>query len=137
MILDFGFWISESCRASRAGRESRSGNPKSKMRCGIGKLLHVTERSRAGIPPRSVHLDRRAQLRDRLRRTGVRRGELVAIEMPRGIELVVAMLAALQARAAYLVVDPALPAQRRRQMYDAAAPRLRPQRPASPSPSRP
>ncbi|MEO7261301.1 MAG: amino acid adenylation domain-containing protein [Jatrophihabitantaceae bacterium] len=52
------------------------------------------------------------QLAGRLQAAGVRPGELVALSMDRGWEQVVATLAVLYAGAAYLPIDPALPAER-------------------------
>ena len=56
------------------------------------------------------------------------RGGLVALELPRGIEFVVAALAVLRAGAAYLPIDPALPAARREYLRTSANPQavLRP-----------
>ncbi|PWW66627.1 non-ribosomal peptide synthetase/type I polyketide synthase [Actinokineospora spheciospongiae] len=56
---------------------------------------------------------------------GVRRGEVVAVCLPRSAELVVALLAVLTAGAAFLPLDPAHPADRRRRMLaDSGATRL-------------
>ena len=58
-------------------------------------------------------LDRRATaLADRLRCAGIGPGTLVAIAMERGPEMIAGLLAILQTGAAYLPLDPALPAQR-------------------------
>lgn len=51
-------------------------------------------------------------------------GDLVALHLPRGIDLVVAMLAVWKAGAAYLPVDPEYPAQRRSFMLDDSRVRL-------------
>ncbi|MEZ0493461.1 amino acid adenylation domain-containing protein [Kineococcus sp. TBRC 1896] len=48
-----------------------------------------------------------------LRRDGVRPGDLVGVELPRGVRTVVALLAVLAAGAAYVPVDPSHPAERR------------------------
>ncbi|MEO3926255.1 amino acid adenylation domain-containing protein [Micromonosporaceae bacterium B7E4] len=62
-------------------------------------------------------LDARAdRLAQRLVDTGVRRGDLVGVHLERGIDLVVAVLAALKAGAGYLLLDPAFPADRLRGM---------------------
>ncbi|MFF3853461.1 non-ribosomal peptide synthetase [Micromonospora sp. NPDC002575] len=55
-----------------------------------------------------------------LRRLGVGRGEVVALSLPRGRSLIVAMLAVARAGAAYLPVDPAAPVDRVRRTLDAA-----------------
>jgi amino acid adenylation domain-containing protein len=70
-----------------------------------------------------AELDARSnQLAHHLLRLGVRRGERVAISMERGTALLVAMLAAWKAGAAYVPVDPAWPAERRAGMLaDCAA----------------
>jgi len=51
---------------------------------------------------------------------GVGPERVVAISLPRGAELVIAMLATLAAGGAYLPVDPALPEQRRRYLIEDA-----------------
>ncbi|KAB1152948.1 AMP-binding protein, partial [Micromonospora sp. AMSO12t] len=51
-----------------------------------------------------------------LRATGVRRGDLVAVLLPRGVDGIVSVLAALTAGAAYLPVDAGYPPQRVRHM---------------------
>ncbi|WP_433687539.1 non-ribosomal peptide synthetase [Micromonospora carbonacea] len=55
-----------------------------------------------------------------LRRLGVGRGEVVALSLPRGRSLIVAMLAVARAGAAYLPVDPAAPVDRVRRTLDTA-----------------
>ncbi|WP_420127865.1 non-ribosomal peptide synthase/polyketide synthase [Longimicrobium sp.] len=52
------------------------------------------------------------RLAGRLIERGVRSGDRVAIAMPRSLELVVAELAVLKAGAAYVPVDPSVPAER-------------------------
>ncbi|MCM5570800.1 amino acid adenylation domain-containing protein [Burkholderiaceae bacterium FT117] len=59
-----------------------------------------------------------------LRARGVARGDVVAIQMPRSAALVEAMLAALMSGAALMVVDPALPRERRLVMLREARARL-------------
>ncbi|MEV5687360.1 amino acid adenylation domain-containing protein [Streptomyces sp. NPDC052164] len=53
---------------------------------------------------------------------GVRRGQLVALAMPRSVDLPVALLATLKAGAAYLPVDPEYPADRVAHMLADARP---------------
>lgn len=66
-------------------------------------------------------LDRRADLlAQHLADTGVRPGDMVGILLERGLGLVVAALAALKAGAAYLMLDPAFPAVRLREMVERA-----------------
>nr|WP_026423720.1 non-ribosomal peptide synthetase [Actinokineospora inagensis] len=65
---------------------------------------------------------------DRVARSLVARGagpeKLVALMLPRSVEIVVAQLAVLKAGAAYLPVDPAYPAERVADMLDDAKPLL-------------
>ncbi|MFD4035342.1 amino acid adenylation domain-containing protein [Streptomyces sp. NPDC058637] len=53
---------------------------------------------------------------------GVRRGQLVALAMPRSVEMAVALLATLKAGAAYLPIDPEYPADRVAYMLGDAEP---------------
>ncbi|MFD8200064.1 amino acid adenylation domain-containing protein [Streptomyces sp. NPDC059701] len=53
---------------------------------------------------------------------GVTRGDLVAVVLPRGTDLIVALLAALKAGAGYVPVDPGHPAERIAFLLDDAAP---------------
>ena len=58
-------------------------------------------------------LDERAdQLAARLWATGVRAGDVVALHLPRSVELIVSMLGILKAGAAYLPLDPSHPIDR-------------------------
>ncbi|MBY8847673.1 AMP-binding protein, partial [Saccharothrix sp. MB29] len=58
-------------------------------------------------------LDVRAnRLAHHLADLGVRPGDVVGVRLPRGVDLVVAVLAALKAGAAYTVLDPRFPAAR-------------------------
>ncbi|MFE7628058.1 amino acid adenylation domain-containing protein [Streptomyces sp. NPDC057509] len=70
-------------------------------------------------------LDARAgALAARLRAAGVRRGDTVGVLLERGVGLVVTALAVLKCGAAYLPLDPALPAARVRLMTEDAGARL-------------
>jgi amino acid adenylation domain-containing protein len=75
-------------------------------------------------------------LAGRLHRVGVARGSVVAVQLPRGVDMVVAWLAVVRCGAAYLPVDADVPADRVGYLVDdgavaavltheAAAPRLR------------
>ena len=55
---------------------------------------------------------------------GVRTGAIVALALPRGRRFVALMLAALDAGAVWMPVDPAMPAARVQRMLQAAAPQL-------------
>ncbi|MFD2474610.1 amino acid adenylation domain-containing protein [Amycolatopsis silviterrae] len=68
--------------------------------------------------------DRADRLAARLIAEGVRLGDLVAVRLPRGTGLVVALLAVLKSGAAYLPVDPGFPAERVEFMLDDAGPVL-------------
>ncbi|MER5633308.1 amino acid adenylation domain-containing protein [Streptomyces nitrosporeus] len=57
-----------------------------------------------------------------LRTLGARPGTVVAVSLPRSVDLVVSLLAVLKAGAAYLPLDPEYPAQRVAYMLDDAAP---------------
>ncbi|MEU6357586.1 amino acid adenylation domain-containing protein [Streptomyces sp. NPDC047072] len=57
-----------------------------------------------------------------LRTLGARPGALVAVSVPRSVELIVALLAVLKAGAAYLPLDPDYPAARLTYMLEDAAP---------------
>ncbi|MET9594748.1 amino acid adenylation domain-containing protein [Streptomyces sp. NPDC006516] len=68
-------------------------------------------------------LDERSnQLARLLISRGVRRGQLVALAMPRSVEMAVALLATLKAGAAYLPIDPEYPADRVAYMLGDAEP---------------
>ncbi|MFT7773025.1 amino acid adenylation domain-containing protein [Roseateles sp.] len=64
------------------------------------------------------------RLARRLRASGVARGDIVALALPRSASLVVAMLAAWRAGAAYLPLDPQWPIARRQAVLDDARPRV-------------
>ncbi|MFC4517043.1 amino acid adenylation domain-containing protein [Streptomyces ehimensis] len=87
--------------------------------------LHALVREQASVRPQAVALSHgqehrtygelraRAELLARgLVARGVRPGELVALLLPRGLAQAEAMLAVLLAGAAYLPIDPAVPAER-------------------------
>ena len=59
-----------------------------------------------------------------LRAKGIGRGQLVGVCLDRSIDMVVALLAVLKTGAAYVPVDMAFPAERIRQMLEAAQPAL-------------
>ncbi|MFI1393499.1 amino acid adenylation domain-containing protein [Streptomyces sp. NPDC020681] len=72
-----------------------------------------------------AELDRRANaLAAELVARRVGPGRLVALVLPRSVELVVALLATVKAGAAYLPVDPAYPAERIAYLFEDAAPAL-------------
>jgi amino acid adenylation domain-containing protein len=60
------------------------------------------------------------RLAHRLIAAGVRRGSAVAISLPRGVEMMVAVLGVLKTGAAYVPIDPTYPAMRRQLMFDMA-----------------
>lgn len=53
-----------------------------------------------------------AAVAGRLRRAGVRRGDIVAVRLPRGVDLIAALLGVVSAGAAYLPIDVESPADR-------------------------
>jgi amino acid adenylation domain-containing protein len=72
-----------------------------------------------------TQLDQRAEsLAHELIERGVGPGELVALCMPRSLELVVALLAVMRTGAAYVPIDPEAPAARIRTVLQDSAPRL-------------
>src|SRR5581483_11015765 len=69
-----------------------------------------------------AELDRRAnQVGQYLRRQGVGPEAIVAVFMPRSVEMVIAFLAVLKAGAAYLPLEAATPAARLRAILEEAA----------------
>jgi amino acid adenylation domain-containing protein len=56
---------------------------------------------------------------------GVQPGEPVAVELPRSIDLIVAIVGVLRAGAAYVPIDPTYPAARRRLLFERSGARLR------------
>ena len=60
-------------------------------------------------------------LADRLSAAGAGAGQVIAIALPRSRALITAMLASWKLGAAYLCLDPALPAERQRQLLDDSA----------------
>jgi amino acid adenylation domain-containing protein len=88
--------------------------------------VHLAVARRAKRAPRAIAveqrgatldyatLERRAnQIAHALRARGVKRGDIVAFMLPRCPDAIVTILAILKAGAAYLPIDPALPADRR------------------------
>ena len=69
-------------------------------------------------------LNARANRLARRRELGVEAGARVAIRLERSIELVVAQLAALKCRAAYVPIDPSFPDERQVFMADDCAARV-------------
>nr|WP_234320317.1 non-ribosomal peptide synthetase [Streptomyces sp. SBT349] len=70
-------------------------------------------------------VDERAdRLAHRLRARGAGRGERVAVFLPRGPELIVALLAVLKSGAAYVPIDASVPAARLHHLLDDAGPVL-------------
>ncbi|GCE38610.1 Siderophore biosynthesis non-ribosomal peptide synthetase modules Bacillibactin synthetase component F [Rhodococcus wratislaviensis] len=68
--------------------------------------------------------DRSAALARRLRSAGAGRGTVVAVSLPRGTDLIVAVLAILRSGATYLPIDPSSPAERARFILHDAQPTL-------------
>ena len=68
-------------------------------------------------------LERSRRLASTLVQRGVEPGDLVALELPRSLDTVVAMLAVWLARAAFVPIDPSLPGARRASLIDDARPR--------------
>ncbi|MGI9643906.1 MAG: amino acid adenylation domain-containing protein, partial [Ilumatobacteraceae bacterium] len=64
--------------------------------------------------------DRSAALARRLISSGVERGDRVIVTVPRSVELVVAIVGAMRAGAAYVPIDPAYPLERNRVIARAA-----------------
>lgn len=67
--------------------------------------------------------DRAGRVGTALRRRGVAPGDVVALSMPRSLELVLGMYGILHAGAAYLPLDPEQPAERIAAVLDTARPR--------------
>jgi amino acid adenylation domain-containing protein len=86
---------------------------------------HATALSAPPVEHRYAELDAETnQLARYLLRRGVRRDEPVAVFLPRGPELIMAMLAILKAGGAYLALDPAHPDQRIRAILTDSGARL-------------
>ncbi|MDF3308995.1 amino acid adenylation domain-containing protein [Rhodococcus sp. T2V] len=68
--------------------------------------------------------ERAAALARRLRSAGAGRGTVVAVSLPRGTDLIVAVLAILRSGATYLPIDPSSPAERARFILRDAQPTL-------------
>lgn len=85
----------------------------------------IAVRDAAGARLTYAELDRRAnQVARALRERGVGPDRLVGVRMPRGADLVVALLGVLKAGGAYLPLDPSYPERRLRQIVDDARPAL-------------
>jgi amino acid adenylation domain-containing protein len=67
---------------------------------------------------------RATELAAHLGEQGVSRGDLVALEVPRSLEMIIGIVGILKAGAAYVPVDPAYPPERRQQIIADARPRL-------------
>ncbi|MEU9096723.1 non-ribosomal peptide synthase/polyketide synthase [Streptomyces sp. NPDC048361] len=80
------------------------------LTCGAERLTYAELDARA------------ARLAHRLAELGARPEQYVALALPRSTDLVVAVLAVLKTGAAYLPIDPALPAERITGILDDAAP---------------
>ncbi|WP_199442872.1 non-ribosomal peptide synthetase [Umezawaea beigongshangensis] len=102
-----------------------------------GERVDLAVAEQAGLRPDAVavvqedrsitygELDRRAnQLAAHLVARGVRRDDLVAVAVERGVEAVVAVLGVHKAGAGYLPLDPDFPAPRLADVLDQARPRL-------------
>ncbi|MGW2515373.1 non-ribosomal peptide synthetase, partial [Streptomyces scopuliridis] len=90
--------------------------------CRVPNAVAVTA---GGVDLTYVELDAAADdLTRRLRERGVGAGSLVAVSLPRTVELVVALLAILRAGAAYVPLDPDHPADRLAFVLADAAPAL-------------
>nr|WP_062330523.1 non-ribosomal peptide synthetase [Herbidospora sakaeratensis] len=100
-------------------------------------VIHELFEERARIAPAAVALESASGLMsyadlnaaaNRLARhlagRGVRPRDVVGVSMPRGIETIVTMLATLKAGAAYLPLEPGLPADRLAAMTERARPKL-------------
>lgn len=72
----------------------------------------------------SVFTSRTNQLARELIARGIGPGDVVAIQMPRSVASVLAMVATTKSGAAFVAIDPAQPAQRRREMLADVAPRI-------------
>ncbi len=90
-----------------AAQAGRTPDATAVVCAGTGEALTYAELWRAAV-----------EQAEELRGRGVRRGDVVAVCLPRSTGLVVALLAAQAAGAAFLPLDPAHPAERRRRMLD-------------------
>lgn len=120
-------WMSERCR-ERVLIEWNSSE-RSLPECSLISLIegialrqpHANAVRFAGYSLSYGELTRRSRgLARQLVERGVRTGDLVALSLPRGVEMIVAMLAILRAGAAYLPIDPSYPAARGRAMIERA-----------------
>jgi len=125
--------LAELTEADRLLLAGWQGTPARPLRA-PGTLHHLVEQ-RAAADPGAVALvhggrevtygglDRWAHLlAGRLIDLGVGRGDLVAVRLPRGPELIAALLAVLKSGAGYLPLDPALPAARQEFLLADSAP---------------
>jgi amino acid adenylation domain-containing protein len=64
--------------------------------------------------------DRAAQVAAQLQANGVSAGDLVALAVPRSLEMIIGIVGILKVGAAYIPIDPTYPAERRQQILDDA-----------------
>jgi amino acid adenylation domain-containing protein len=126
----------EADLATRAWAGRRSDGPEAGPRASADSVVSLF-RAQATAAPRATALicgeqelsyAELDQLTDRLatglRAQGAAPGDVVGIALPRGIELVAAMLGVLKAGAAYLALDPGFPVPRLNLMLNDAGARL-------------
>ncbi|WP_243698776.1 non-ribosomal peptide synthetase [Paracoccus alkanivorans] len=86
-----------------------------------GLTALIAEDTKMSFAALARHSDQLARL---LIAHGIGPGDLVGLALPRGIELIVALLAVVKAGAAYVPLDPDYPAERLAAIVDDSAPRL-------------